>query len=269
MRHRSVLSLVVLLALLFFSINRLLFFSAGSVERLFSFITYPFLQIQRLVDELHVQYRHERLSAAQLRMQVYALQAERDILFKELISVRAQRVFLDEIDEVRSFRSRYETDFAHCVRILSRTSTTGKQAMYIDAGSLQGIEVDMVGVYQNQLIGRVCAVYPTYSELLLITDRSCKIAAACVQTGICGIHEGIDAGCVLSHVSHLETPVLGDMVISSGQGMVFPQGFGLGTLRGIECAGVTYILTVSSLVDISTISHCYIIKKGAYTVSIT
>jgi rod shape-determining protein MreC len=136
--------------------------------------------------------------------------------------------------------------------------------VFIDRGASKGVQPNMVALYKNCLIGRVSEVYPSYSKVLLITDKTCKIAALCGTTKSSGIHEGLNKKdyCTLNYVSHLCTLEEGELVISSGEGLVFPQGFGLGKIKSFTRKGLFYDVVIEPLVDLKNIEYVYIIQKG-------
>ncbi len=53
-----------------------------------------------------------------------------------------------------------------------------------------------------------------------------------------------------------------DLVISSGQGMVFPRGFGLGRIRYFTADGVNYTTRLSPLLNLKKLDYCYLLQKG-------
>jgi rod shape-determining protein MreC len=140
----------------------------------------------------------------------------------------------------------------------------------IDAGSSKGVEKDMVVVYKHCLVGKVTEVYPWYSKVVAITDRTCKVAVQCVNQKTTGIHEGTnDLGATqLKYVSHLEPIEVGDYLISSGEGLVFPRGLGVGQIVSCAQSGLYHVIEVKPLIDMQKIAYCTVIKRGASMLSV-
>ncbi len=107
----------------------------------------------------------------------------------------------------------------------------------------------MIAVYKGCLLGRVCEVYPWFSKLELITDKSCKIAAHGLLSKASGIYQGTNSESLaqLNHVSHLAMLQDNDVLISSGEGLVFPRGFGLGKIKRFHVDGLFFYLMFSRL----------------------
>jgi rod shape-determining protein MreC len=121
----------------------------------------------------------------------------------------------------------------------------------------------MVAVYNSCLVGKVIEVYPWYCKVGLITDSECKIAAFCAKTTTNGILEGLnkDDVMMLRYVSHLSQVMEGDVIVSSGQGLIFPAGFGLGTIIHIAKENLFYTIRVKPMIDLQSVQHCIIIAK--------
>ncbi|HVX01058.1 MAG TPA: rod shape-determining protein MreC, partial [Candidatus Babeliaceae bacterium] len=148
--------------------------------------------------------------------------------------------------------------------IILKQLTPEQQFFLVDAGSHKGITVGMVAVYKNCLVGKVTEVYPFYSKIVLITDSSCKISAFCLRTKAQGIHEGENSldTTHLSYVSNLEAVQEDDLVLSSGEGLVFPRGFGLARVKYVELKDFKYTILLQPLVDFHTLTQCSLILKG-------
>ena len=170
-----------------------------------------------------------------------------------------------DIKELADFKKRYEESHGHIAQILMKHFSDQSHFFLIDIGTRQGIKPDMVAVYKNCLIGKVAEVYPFYSKVVLITDKTCKVAAYCAQTHASGIHEGSNQSeqTMLNHVSHLSVMKEGDLILSSGEGLIFPQGFALGNVMSCKPNGLLYTVHVEPLVDMHALAYCLIIQKGA------
>ena len=222
-----------------------------------------FLVLHSHVTQALQNFFAQRATSSQLRATVQDLEAQLITTQAKLIAVESQLDFVKDTEEVRQFAERYETEKAQLVHVLVKQLNDQQQCYLVDAGSNQGITVDMVAVHKNCLLGRVAIVYPTYSKIQLITDAGCKVAAFCGTTQAQGIDEGRNDSheTVLNFVSHLETVIVGDLVISSGSGLVFPRGFMLGSIKDAQIDGLYYAITVIPPIDLSTIEYLYLIKK--------
>lgn len=226
-------------------------------------MVYPFLCIQQTCIKGINYVTTKRLTIDELQASLDGLREENRALMSQLIEQQASTHYMHGIEELCAFKKRYHLDRALCTQILSKTFSEQGHSFLVDAGSVHGVEVDMIALYNNVLLGRVEQVYPYYSKVIAISDRACKVAAYCVTTGATGIHEGCNRGTtLLSHISHLEKVNKDDLVISSGQGLIFPQGFALGRIADITCNGLFYTITVAPLLTVSDLSYCMLLHKN-------
>jgi len=185
----------------------------------------------------------------------------------ENIQLKATDSYYKQIAEIIDFKKRYQSSEVITSQVMLKQMNPQGHFFLIDKGAWHKVKKNMVAVYKNCLIGRVTDVYPLYSKLILITDRSCKVAAHCTKTGASGIHVGCNSNesQALKRVSHLLSVVQGDLVLSSGKGAVFPQGFALGKIKTIKPGGLYHHLSVEPMVQLSTIDYCVLLLKGINT----
>lgn len=187
---------------------------------------------------------------------------ENEDLKSEIVKLTSQLNFVEQTKELVEFSSRYEQDKKLC-HILVKNLDIDSNFYIIDKGSENNIKPNMVVVYKDMLVGKVSEVNAYWSKVTLITDKSCKIASYCPKSNIKSIHEGQNNiyQTKLNFVDHLQKVVAGDLVISSGEGLIFPRGFGLGTIDDVKLEGLTYNITVKPLIDFENIDYCYVLSN--------
>lgn len=263
MNIKKIVYIICVLGLLFFGIHRALLRQTDSLETVASYIIYPVLLFQNSFVRPIEKIYHNWLTNKELREKLLQAQATIDAYQAENITLQGVKELLESTAELREFAQRYypKSQLAHS--IMKEFDT--HHIMSIDVGSNKGIEQDMVAIYKNCIIGRVSSVYPLWSKVTLITDPSCKIAAFTVNTHQSGILEGTRNlnAMRLSFISHLQQVALGELVISSGEGLVFPRGYALGTIAKSTNDGFNLAIDVAPIVDLKAVEYCYIVKKGA------
>ncbi len=259
------IALVLVSCLCFFIVHRSPVIAPGILERAASCIAYPFLQVQLyVVDPLNqVITKWSHLNS--LEKEFEAIVMERDGLQAELVAARATQTFASETEEIRAFAKQYDMHNARLVRVLLKYFGKEGHFFIVEGGERKGIHKDTAVVFKNCLIGKVAEVSPFTSKVVLITDPSCKVASYCDQTKTQGIYEGtfsLTEGS-LKHVGHLSTVCEGDMLFSSGEGLVFPKGFGIGTITSFQKneGDMQYTIAIKLLADVMTIEYCYILEK--------
>lgn len=231
-------------------------------KRFVSFLMYPLVCVQHSCINSIRYLNEKRASIDELQARLHNLQQHNDILMAQLIEAKASHHYMHAIEELCAFKKRYQLDRALCVQIISKTFSEQGHTFLVDAGSVQGVQVNMIALYNNVLLGRVEQVYPYYSKVVAISDKGCKVAAYCVATGAAGVHEGGNKKTtVLSHISHLAKVENNDLVLSSGQGFIFPEGFALGRISSTSNNGLFYTIEVQQLLAIEDLSYCMLIHK--------
>lgn len=247
----------------FFVSYQMLYRKPTIVELVVSTMLYPFIKIQNCIVQKIISYNKSWQDNQFLQKKISLLEQENYSLLAENISLHASGHFLENIQELIAFKKRYDFQKAMLAQVIFKQCSSTQQMLIVDCGSLHGSEVDMVAVYKSCLIGRVEFVYPYYSKIRLITDSCCKVAAYCRSSKARGIHEGCNKQeSSLQFVSHLSKLTADDILISSGEGLIFPQGFGIGRIDSFELDGLYYKIVIKPLLKLEELEYCYLIKKG-------
>jgi rod shape-determining protein MreC len=238
--------------------------SPGVFERCSSYVLYPFLVFNHRIIEPTRGWLAKRHTMKQLEECVAVLQAERDDLMADVIELRSQIRYADDIKDVIESHKPLADSTVCVAQVIARNFSDQGYFLLVDAGASRGVEPDMVVVYKRCLVGKIKEVYPWYSKVVTIHDATCKVAATCVASKAAGIHEGRNKKDItsLSYVSHLDLVHVGDYIMSSGQGLVFPRGLGIGQIIAYRQEGLFYIIDVKPLVDVDRIDYCAIIRRG-------
>jgi rod shape-determining protein MreC len=201
---------------------------------------------------------HDSKIISQLTASNQQLEQKIAQLLQENIALQASLKYTDDITELLEFKKQYNFITAIPAQIIFKNFSSAEQFFYLNCGAEQGVTLNMVAFYDNCIIGRISAVYPTYSKLILITDKSCKIAAYCSQSRISGVFHGLNniKQATLKHVHHMFELINGDLVLSSGEGLIFPQGFALGVIKEFSCQGVDYDVLIEPVIDLDKLKYC-------------
>lgn len=240
-----------------------LFFSLQNIEHLSSYVLYPALRTQHVLVDVVQNWIRDRRDTAYIKKLLYEKYEECEALRAENIQLQATRKYSEDIRELDSFKKQYTVDETRIVQIIFRHFSEKEHYFLIDAGLDKGIKKDTVVVYKNCLIGKIDHVYPWYSKVRLVTDASCKVAAYCAATQISGIYQGCNEhdSALLQYVSHFKPVKLNDVVLSSGEGIIFPQGFSLGTVESCQPNGLYHSVRIKPHVDLQSLAYCLLLVR--------
>jgi len=120
-------------------------------------------------------------------------------------------------------------------RVIGRMPNSWEGVITIDRGSADGIVNGMPVIGPDGLLGQTVEVVRHSAKVRLITDQRSGVAAMLQHGRATGIVRGtINGGLVLDFVSKEATVTVGDTVIASGLGGVFPKGLIIGEVTRIE-----------------------------------
>ena len=108
------------------------------------------------------------------------------------------------------------------------------QTILIDKGRDDGVVRDMAVVSAEGLVGRVIGASKHHAKVLLILDGNSAVDAYIQRSRARGVLVGLGLElCLLKYVQRNEDVQVGDQVISSGMGGVFPKGLLVGTVQEV------------------------------------
>ncbi|MFT6765145.1 MAG: rod shape-determining protein MreC [Alteromonas naphthalenivorans] len=259
---RAIYQYILIAVVCFFLVHRAFVKTPGYFEQCLAVISSPFIKLSHTISRPFIATRSFWVDKNKLLHDFERIQKENEILYHELIELESSKIFLEDTHDLRNFQKRYDTHEMLLSQVILKKF--GDQHFFlIDAGKQKNVQKNMAVVYKNFLVGKVTHVYPFYSKVALITDPVCQVASYCAKTKTVGIYQGIkdtQSGSLL-HVDHLAKLKIGDRVISSGEGLVFPGGFGIGEIQEFKDTGVHYDVKVKPLIDVTQLTHCFVVQK--------
>jgi rod shape-determining protein MreC len=109
------------------------------------------------------------------------------------------------------------------------------KSILINKGTAQGLMVGFPVLNDQGIIGRITECSWNVSRVMLIVDKSSNVSALLQGSRTHGVLQGDGAaGCRLKYIPKTEEARIGDAVISSGLGGIFPKGIILGLVAAID-----------------------------------
>lgn len=167
---------------------------------------------------------------------------------RELEQLRAQnaelRARLAELEEARQENERLRRIVAFVeerrlaqlgARVIGRPTSSWEGSIIIDRGSADGVQPGMPVLAPQGLVGQIETVARHSSTVRLITDEQSGVAAMIQRTRALGVVRGsIDRVLTMEYVDKTKAPVVGDVVITSGLGGVYPKGLVVGDVIQVD-----------------------------------
>lgn len=159
--------------------------------------------------------------------------------------------------------------------IINRNPNAWYQTLTVNRGTKDGVAVNDPVIVALGLVGKIVSVTPTTSEVLLITDSEGQVSATVrggVGSGTFGIVEGtykrtsrLEAEGNLQMLLRRDDNVnVGDLVLTSGYGGVYPKDIPIGKVEQIQLDGSGLLKTayISPLVNFDSLEEIYIVEKS-------
>ncbi|MCC7017039.1 MAG: rod shape-determining protein MreC, partial [Rhodospirillales bacterium] len=124
-------------------------------------------------------------------------------------------------------------------RVIADTGGTFVHSMIVGAGTRDGVKKGLVVMTGDGLAGRIAAVGNHSSRLLLLTDLNSRIPAIVERTRTRAILAGDNTDRPrLIYLSDGGAVAVGDRIVTSGHGGVFPPGLPIGVVTSVAEGGV-------------------------------
>lgn len=228
-------------------------FRAGA-DGLANWIEYQYNYAYRY-DELVEENERLRTRMAELQRELTAaLDANRqNERYRELIGLAERHKDFDFEDATVTERSVSNWNFV----------------ITINKGSNVGIEPNdcVVDQYGN-LAGVVSKVGVNWAEVATVVDPSIELGARLPRTNEEAVLEGdftlmLERKLKLAYLPEGCVPIVGDQVLTSGLGDLYPPGLLMGTVESLrnEDSGLTRYAVVSPAADVENMRYVYVIKS--------
>ena len=150
--------------------------------------------------------------------------------------------------------------------VIDREQSPIFRSILIDKGTAHGLKVGLPVLSDQGVAGRITECAWHVSRVMLIVDENSRIPALLQQSRAQGILQGAGAaGCRLKYIPKEEAVAVGDVVVSSGLGGIFPKGIILGVVAAADKmeSGLFQSITVRPSVDFSKLEEAVIlIQRG-------
>jgi rod shape-determining protein MreC len=149
--------------------------------------------------------------------------------------------------------------------VIGEDLTAWFRTLVINRGSSSGLTEGMAVVAADGVIGQIVKVAPNTSRVLLLTDHASGIAATIQRSRARGVIKGKGEGfCSLEFTTREEDVKVGDMVVTSGIGGVFPKGLPVGEVTMVKRGeyGIFQTVTIRPSVNIAHLEDILIVLRN-------
>lgn len=204
-----------------------------------------------------------------LRQELESLKEENQSLRSELVDaeiLRDEHAWLYQYLSIKEDRE----DVSFCAATVISSSASGEGSDYmleltLNRGTSSGVEAGMPVITPSGLVGVVVEAGPGYCRVSTLLNTSVSVGAVTTRGGERGLCEGdyavLHNGCAtLRGLSEEADVELGDIVVTSGRGSVYPYGIPIGRVTAIQSNAFsrTTEATVEPFTDFSDLTQVVI-----------
>ena len=144
-------------------------------------------------------------------------------------------------------------------RVIANSGGGYVRTVMVNAGAEQGLARGQAAITGNGLVGRLTEVGGRAARVLLITDLNSRVPV---------VVEGSRANAVLAgdnserpqliYVSEPDALKVGDRIVTSGEGGVFPPGLPIGVVASLDRGGAR----IEPFAELSQLGHVLVVDYG-------
>ncbi len=167
------------------------------------------------------------------------------------------------LTELLQLRNQYSLT-STAARVTGQSSDSWTSTITIDKGSAAGIAVGMPVTSANGVIGQVSECGPSSATVRLVTDENSGVSAMVQSSRAQGQVVGSPDGSLrMTLVRSDQKVAVGDTIVTSGLGGVYPKGLPIGTVTNVTktSGSMYYDITVEPLTVIDNLEEVLVITS--------
>jgi rod shape-determining protein MreC len=192
----------------------------------------------------------------QLKNEIHALKMANS-RYRELLATQ------ERLEELLQFKQTINRPVL-AAQVIGRDPTGWFKSVIIDKGKWAGLRLDMPVVNAFGVVGRVVSVSSNYAKVLLIIDQNSAVDCLVQRSRDRGMLKGLMSEiCKLDYVAKSNDITVGDIVVTSGLGGVFPKGLPVGRILDVkEISGELFKdIKIRTAVDFSKLEEVLVILE--------
>lgn len=235
----------------------LLLITGGGISKIICNVTsavfyYPFQQIKDsfivLVDKQNVnEALNSKLAELSVQLQLYNETSEENLRLRALLGFVPPPAFR-----------------IVPVEIIGVSGPNIPNTVLINLGASDSIKVNQTIINQHGVAGRVGEVLEDYAAVYLLTEPRCRVSARVKRSREQGIiRYSLSKGLYLDNLPQQGDVAVGDTVITSGLGGIFPEGLVIGIIQEIETPEKEffYEIKITPAVNFNGLDELYVLAE--------
>jgi rod shape-determining protein MreC len=148
--------------------------------------------------------------------------------------------------------------------VIGSDATGLSRTLILSEGTSSGLRAGMAVVSNQGVVGKLIETSGHASRVLLIDDHNSALDGFDQRSRARGIVAGVvDDGLIMKYVDRSEDVRVGDAVVTSGLGGIFPRGLLVGTIKSVnrEAPGMFISVAVAAAVNFRSLEQVLVITE--------
>lgn len=150
-------------------------------------------------------------------------------------------------------------------KVIGRSPDNWQSTIVIDKGKNSGIDKYQPVVTDDGVVGQVVESGSSIARIMLLNDRKSAVSVEIERTGQVGVAEGRFNGALqLKYLPKDADLLLGDRLVTSGIGQVYPRNLLVGTIQSIKDNqyGMEKVAEIKEAVNFQRLEEVLIVQKN-------
>jgi rod shape-determining protein MreC len=170
-----------------------------------------------------------------MRQENDELQAELNQLKLRNAELEGRAVEADRLAQLLNFKEEQSSVPMLAARVIGGSPDATSRAIFINRGTRDGLKRDMGVITPEGVVGKIEAVFPDTSQVLLLDDRDSGVGALLASSRTQSPVRGDGDPLLDMEYVSIDTKVQpGEAVLTSGQDRIFPKDLPVGTVAQIK-----------------------------------
>ncbi len=188
------------------------------------------------------------------------LRAELEQARLRLHELEARVAEVDRLTALLELKQHYPQIPLLTAEVIGASPAPTARTIFVNRGQNHGVKRNMAVLTPLGIVGKVIHVFPNSAQVLLITDPESGVGAMLAETHVQGVVKGTGHTlCRLEYISSEEAVSAGMRVLTSGQDLLYPKGFPIGTVASVEVGDYFQKILVTPAARLNRLEHVFIL----------
>jgi rod shape-determining protein MreC len=260
-----VTGVLLLTAFFFYSLNLKNREHANPFEKAVMTVTAPLAVVATGVNSVIDGIWYDYINLVNVRKENEQLRNSVKILNERRLADREAVIANERLKQLLDLKLSLATP-SLAASVIGEDGSAWFKTLVINRGSADGLAEGMPVVAVGGIVGRLVKVAPNSSRVLLLTDHASAIASMIQRSRARGVVKGLGgARCSMEFAVKDEDVKVGDAVMSSGIGGVFPKGLSIGEVTMVRKGeyGIFQTIELRPSVNMSRLEEVLVLVQRA------